>query len=461
MNYEEIIYDLINRSDEEEWFDLKENWFEPIEIGEYISALSNAAAVCGKAFGYLLWGVNDETHKIVGCDIKYNCSYKKEPWQNFLARNLNPSIAFEFKELLINNNRLVLLIIPAAVKVPTSFDKVRYGRIGSSKIKLEKYPEREAILWNVLFNGYPTMINTESPIQDLTFNQLKNYYLSKNMLFNDSNFINNMHLKTSNGKFNMLACFLADNGEIPVRVSIFSGVTKADRLFSVKEFGNQSLVSVIDRIIDYSDSINMTKSIEHFDKGYREDVPLFNQECFNEALKNAFIHNNWLRRVSPMVTFYNDRVEIISFSKLAPRQTIEGFYKGNSIPVNEDLSSIFLATHLSERTGKGMPLLVSTYGKNIFELSDESIKVTIPYNWQHKFEELVDNQVDKLVDKLSKTEKIVFDAIKDNPHLSQPELAIRCNVGKTTIQNVIIKLKELNLIERVGSNKTGYWEIKE
>ena len=108
-----------------------------------------------------------------------------------------------------------------------------------------------------------------------------------------------------------------------------------------------------------------------------------------------------------------------------------------------------------------MPLLVSTYGKNIFELSDESIKVTIPYNWQHKFEELVDNQVDKLVDKLSKTEKIVFDAIKDNPHLSQPELAIRCNVGKTTIQNVIIKLKELNLIERVGSNKTGYWEIKE
>ena len=461
MNYEEIIYDLINRSDEEEWFDLKENWFEPIEIGEYISALSNAAAVCGKAFGYLLWGVNDETHKIVGCDINYNCSYKKEPWQNFLARNLNPSIAFEFKELSINNNRLVLLIIPAAVKVPTSFDKVRYGRIGSSKIKLEKYPEREAILWNVLFNGYPTMINTESPIQDLTFNQLKNYYLSKNMLFNDSNFINNMHLKTSNGKFNMLACFLADNGEIPVRVSIFSGVTKADRLFSVKEFGNQSLVSVIDRIIDYSDSINMTKSIEHFDKGYREDVPLFNQECFNEALKNAFIHNNWLRRVSPMVTFYNDRVEIISFSKLAPRQTIEGFYKGNSIPVNEDLSSIFLATHLSERTGKGMPLLVSTYGKNIFELSDESIKVTIPYNWQHKFEELVDNQVDKLVDKLSKTEKIVFDAIKDNPHLSQPELAKRCNVGKTTIQNVIIKLKELNLIDRVGSNKTGYWEIKE
>ena len=101
----------------------------------------------------------------------------------------------------------------------------------------------------------------------------------------------------------MLACFLADNGSIPVRVSIFSGLDKSKKLFSVKEFGNQSLVSVIDRIIDYADSINMTKSIEDIHSGTRTDVPLFNQDCFNEAVKNAFIHNNWLRRVAPMITF--------------------------------------------------------------------------------------------------------------------------------------------------------------
>ena len=134
-------------------------------------------------------------------------------------------------------------------------------------------------------------------------------------------------------------------------------------------------------------------------------------------------------------------------------------YKGNSIPVNEDLSSIFLATHLSERSGKGMPLLVSTYGRDIFEISEESIKVTIPYNWQHKFEELVDKPVDKLVDKLSKTERLIYESIILNPHLSQQELALKCGVGKTTVQNVIIKLKTNELIKRVGSNKTGYWEV--
>ena len=47
----------------------------------------------------------------------------------------------------------------------------------------------------------------------------------------------------------------------------------------------------------------MTKSIEDIHSGTRTDVPLFNQDCFNEAVKNAFIHNNWLRRVALMITF--------------------------------------------------------------------------------------------------------------------------------------------------------------
>ena len=264
-----------------------------------------------------------------------------------------------------------------------------------------------------------------------------------------------LSLMTQEGKYNMLACFLADNGEISVRVSIFCGKDKSARLFSVKEFGNQSLVSAIDRIIDYASSINIPKARENFYAGSREDIFMFDQECFDEAVKNAFIHNFWLRKVAPMVTFYQNRVEIISFSSLAPKQTIEGFYKGNNIPVNEELSSIFLATHLSERIGKGNPLIVSRFGRKAFEITESFIKVTIPYNWELSFE----NMVDKPVDKLSKTEIEIFGAIKDNPRLSQPDIAKRCGVSKTTVQNVIAKLKKLGFIIRHGSNKNGYWEV--
>ena len=65
-NYESVVQSLIQYNAEEEWFEFKENWFEHHAIGEYISAISNAAALRGKESGYFIWGVNNETHEIVG-----------------------------------------------------------------------------------------------------------------------------------------------------------------------------------------------------------------------------------------------------------------------------------------------------------------------------------------------------------------------------------------------------------
>ena len=43
-------------------------------------------------------GVNDTTHEIVGTTFNQYCEYNKEPYQNYLARNLSPSINFSFEE---------------------------------------------------------------------------------------------------------------------------------------------------------------------------------------------------------------------------------------------------------------------------------------------------------------------------------------------------------------------------
>ena len=66
MDIKQIVLDLCALSDEQEWFEFKENWFQPEVLGEYISALSNAAAFHYKQQAYFVWGVNDETHEIVG-----------------------------------------------------------------------------------------------------------------------------------------------------------------------------------------------------------------------------------------------------------------------------------------------------------------------------------------------------------------------------------------------------------
>ena len=85
MDIKQIVLDLCALSDEQEWFEFKENWFQPEALGEYVSALSNAAAFHYKKYAYFIWGVNDTTHEIVGTTFNQYCEYNKEPYQNYLA----------------------------------------------------------------------------------------------------------------------------------------------------------------------------------------------------------------------------------------------------------------------------------------------------------------------------------------------------------------------------------------
>ena len=81
-----------------------------------------------------------------------------------------------------------------------------------------------------------------------------------------------------------------------------------------------------------------------------------------------------------MITFYSDRIEILSRGTLSPLQTLEGFYKGYSIPINDKLSELFLQLHISEKTGRGIPEIISVYGKESIEVNDNNLTVTIPFN---------------------------------------------------------------------------------
>lgn len=58
---------------------------------------------------------------------------------------------------------------------------------------------------------------------------------------------------------------------------------------------------------------------------------------------------------------------------------MDGFFAGESVPVNEKLAKIILQLHISEQTGRGVPAIVEVYGKDIFRFSENNIKVTIPF----------------------------------------------------------------------------------
>lgn len=75
---------------------------------------------------------------------------------------------------------------------------------------------------------------------------------------------------------------------------------------------------------------------------------------------------------------------------------------------------------------------------------------------------VVDKVVNKLVDKsmMNTTQSKVLELIRDNPNITQIQIAEKLGLGKTSIQNNISFLKKKGYIIRRGSNKLGYWEVK-
>ena len=145
-----LVRELRNLPHETEWVEFKVNHRKPQTIGQYVSALSNAAALHDKVHAYIMWGVENGTHDIVGTDFSPAVAKKgNEPLETWLLRLLQPRIDFRFHEVMIDGKRIVIMEIDPAFQHPVAFEGVEFIRVGSTRRKLKDYPEKERALWRV------------------------------------------------------------------------------------------------------------------------------------------------------------------------------------------------------------------------------------------------------------------------------------------------------------------------
>lgn len=181
-------------------------------------------------------------------------------------------------------------------------------------------------------------------------------------------------------------------------------------------------------------------------------------DAFREAVINAFLHNKWVEGNEPMISVFSNCIEILSRGTLAPSQTMEGFFSRESVPVNEKLSEIFLQLHISEKSGRGVPKIVETYGHKAISFNENSIVVTIPFNWINVVGNKVGNKNDA---RLTPNRIRMISEIRNNPNITSSQLASILGISTTAIEKNISYLKDNGYIERIGSNKTGYWKVKD
>ena len=141
--------ELLALPQETEWAEFKHNYSEHQMIGEYLSALSNAAALEGCPFGYIVWGIEDGTRNIVGTSFKPRIqkgagNEDLEPWLNKL---LAPKVNFRIFEFEANGQPMVMFEVQAANSAPVAFKSYHDFRVGSHKKSRGKHPEKERKLW--------------------------------------------------------------------------------------------------------------------------------------------------------------------------------------------------------------------------------------------------------------------------------------------------------------------------
>lgn len=152
MNEHECIA-LIDRlrslSSETEWCEFKRNRCDPQQMGEYLSALANSACLAAKPRGYLLFGIDDSTHGVVGTRLDLYVAKGRGnqgllPW---LAAGLRPNTGVETHVVEHPDGRVVLLEVGPARGEPVAFYGTPYIRVGSSKTELRNHPEKARALW--------------------------------------------------------------------------------------------------------------------------------------------------------------------------------------------------------------------------------------------------------------------------------------------------------------------------
>ena len=369
-----LVQELRSLPDETSWVEFKHNNYNPQMIGEDISALANAATLNEKNYAYMIWGINDKTHEIVGTEYNLQ-SLKKgnQELENWLRSLLSDNADFEFKSVEIENKNVGVLIIYNAVSFPVKFEKTDYIRIGSYTKKLKEYPAIESQLWDKLKN---VRFEEQWAKFDLTLIAAMNlidygvyFDLIKVPIPSDIESIAHYLIqekiicKQDNGLYaitNMGAILFAK------RLSDFDKISRK-ALRVVQYEGNNRLVMLkqnieirgyaldFENLIKYIDALIPTQEI--IVDALREKKSAYPLISIREAVANALIHQDFsIKGTGPVVEIFANRIEITNSG--IPLVDVYRIVDNPPKSRNEKLAELMRRLRMCEELGTGWDKMV-------------------------------------------------------------------------------------------------------
>jgi predicted HTH transcriptional regulator len=396
----DLIDELCAQPSETQWLEFKANNINPEVIGKRCSALSNAACIEGRDCAYMLWGIEDGSHVIIGTTFDPNAEkINNQLLQLWLVNCLQPSIAFSFRVINHPQGRVVVLEIPAATGTPVSFNNITYIRIGSATPKLTDYPERYQQLiermrpyrWEQgIARQYASGDDVLSLLDYSQYFRLTKQTLPDNRagIF-DRLEADRLIVRDVGERWNItnlgailfatrLGDFEQSLARKSVRLVAYSGNNRAAPV-THRHDGQKGYAAGFEGLVGYLNDL-LPKN-EHIGAVLREAHPLFPALAIRELVANALIHQDMtITGAGPQIELFSDRIEITNpgNSLVKPDRMIDLPPRSR----NETLASLMRRMGMCEEQGSGLDKVISLVEvfqlpPPLFRAEDNSMQVVL------------------------------------------------------------------------------------
>ena len=239
----------------------------------------------------------------------------------------------------------------------------------------------------------------------------------------------------------------------------------ADLLYQDEVHG--SLIEQVDKAIDliYLKYMRAKISYEGIQRIERYFVP---EAALREALLNAVCHKQYQSGIPIQISVYEDRLYVANVGSLPEDWTLEKLMnKHTSKPYNPNIAYVFYLAGFIESWGRGVEKICNALNAENLPMpeytvhpGDIMIKFTGPEDRIVRVAgRLSEKLSEKLSDKLSDKEQKTLELLLEDPGYTSPQIAEKLNVSRVSVTKYLKSLKEKGFIERIGSDRKGYWKI--
>lgn len=368
-NFQKLINELRKYPNETQWIEFKHNNYTPNMIGQDISALANSAALYEKTCAYMLWGVDDTTHEIVGTEYNLQTLKKgNQELENWLRSLLSRNADFEFHSVPMDDKIVGLLIIYRATNQTVTFEKVDYIRVGSYTKRLNDYPVLQAQVWDRIRNSkfeeryarsdlelsealrlldYGIYFDITGIPQPVEADKIAHYMLEEMILVRQDD---GLYSITNLGAI-LFAKRFSDFPRISrkaIRVVQYSGNNRLNML--KEDIGGKGYVVGFEGLMKYLQALIPTEEV--ISGAIREQKTAYPILAIREAVANALIHQDFsITGTGPVVEVFQNRIEITNPG--TPLVEVARIIDNPPRSRNEKLAALMRRLRMCEELGTG------------------------------------------------------------------------------------------------------------